>query len=131
MRWDSSVVGDRVMMGDDIGPEMGDLAGEKGVDVEDSTAAVVDDEDFMAAVVDDEDFMVAAVDDEDFMAAMVEGEDFTAVVVEEDVIAAVVEDSSRSVLGSSSLSSLPTMSARWASFSCILAPATQWVSSNW
>ena len=79
-----------------------------------------------------EDFITKVVEGEDFTAAVVEGEDFTAAVVEgEDFITEVVEDPSRLVLSSSSLSSLPAMSVRWASLSCILAPATQWVSSIW
>ena len=84
MRLDSRVVGD--MMGEDTAAVVVDLAGDNGA---------------------------AVMEGEDFTAAVVEGEDFTAAVVkEEDIIAVVVEGASRSVLSSSSLSSLPAMSAR-------------------
>ena len=117
------------MTGEDIAAEMGDLTGEKGCEEPDAKAL---DEDFTATVVEGEDFTAAVVEGEDFTAEVVEGEDIIAAVgKEEGIIAVVVEGPSMLVKSSSSLSSLPAMSARWASFSCILAPATQWVSSSW
>ena len=110
MRLDSSVVGERVMIGDDIAVLMGDFAAE---------------------AVEGEDFTAAVVEGEDFTAAVVEGEDIIIAVGEEDSIGVVVKDTSRPGMSSSWLSSLPAMSVRWASLSCILAPATQWVSRIW
>jgi len=116
------------MMGDDIAVLMGDFVGEKGC--EDIDTEVLD-EDFTTVVVEGEDFTAAVVEGEDFTAAVVEVEDIIIAVGEEDTFGVVVKDTSRPVLSSSSLSSLPAMSVRWASLSCILAPATQWVSSIW